>query len=534
MPYLIYLRKSRADIEAEEHGEMETLARHEKLLMETAKRLQLQIGDIYREVMSGDTIAARPMMQRLLSEVGQGMWEGVLVTEIERLARGDTIDQGMVAQAFKYSNTKIITPAKIYDPNNEFDEEYFEFNLYMSRREYKTINRRQQRGRIASFNEGKYVYGNAPYGFKSVKLEHEKGHILEPIPDQADVIRMIFDWYINGMVSDSGIKHRIGSALITQKLNMLGIKNRDGLPWKNSNIIGILRNPVYAGKLRRNHKPSVKRIVDGKVKVSHFKRDDYILVDGRHHAIIDYQTWLRAQEIMSTIPPGPIGFHGDIKNPLSGLIKCGICGRNMTRHPYQMKDGRRDQLKCIGAGCTNVCAMLNLVEKRVLEGLAQWLEDYRLHPESTPAAHQRPQITLLSNGIKKLDEYLAEFYKQSENIHGLLERGLYDENKFLERTHIIEEKIRETKEQRAILNTEMNMEMQREEQRISFIPKVEHLLSVYNELASAQAKNDMLKEVIEKIVYIRHNGGRWHIPQDDFELTIYPKVPQTSWTQYST
>lgn len=64
-----------------------------------------------------------------------GQWDGVLVVEIERLARGDTEDQGAVAKAFQYSGTKIVTPLKTYDPGDEFDEEYFEFGLYMSRRE---------------------------------------------------------------------------------------------------------------------------------------------------------------------------------------------------------------------------------------------------------------------------------------------------------------------------------------------------------------------------------------------------------------
>ena len=36
-------------------------------------------------------------------------------------------------------------------------EEYFEFGLFMSRREYNTIKRRLQRGRLASVREGKYV-----------------------------------------------------------------------------------------------------------------------------------------------------------------------------------------------------------------------------------------------------------------------------------------------------------------------------------------------------------------------------------------
>ena len=66
MAYCMYLRKSRADLEAEAHGEGETLARHERILLEVAKRGHYDVTEIYREVVSGETIAARPMVQRLL------------------------------------------------------------------------------------------------------------------------------------------------------------------------------------------------------------------------------------------------------------------------------------------------------------------------------------------------------------------------------------------------------------------------------------------------------------------------------------
>lgn len=67
--YLIYLRKSRADHEAEARGEGETLARHEKALTELAARMNLPVGAVYKEIVSGETISARPWMQRLLIEV---------------------------------------------------------------------------------------------------------------------------------------------------------------------------------------------------------------------------------------------------------------------------------------------------------------------------------------------------------------------------------------------------------------------------------------------------------------------------------
>ena len=63
--YAIYLRKSRADAEAEARGEGETLARHEKILLDLAEKMGIKIGKIYREIVSGETIEARPEIQKL-------------------------------------------------------------------------------------------------------------------------------------------------------------------------------------------------------------------------------------------------------------------------------------------------------------------------------------------------------------------------------------------------------------------------------------------------------------------------------------
>ena len=242
----IYLRKSRADREAEAHGEGETLARHERILLDLAKKKEYIVGAIYREVVSGETIADRPVMQQLLHEVESGMWDGVLVVEVERLARGDTIDQGVVSRAFQYSDTKIITPTKIYDPNNEFDEEYFEFGLFMSRREYKTIKRRLNAGRISSVKEGKYCGNKPPYGYERVKLEKEKGYTLRPVQTQAEIVKMIYTWY-----AGDGCE-QIGVAKIARKLNEMGIETALGGDWTPASIQGILTNPVYIGKIRWN------------------------------------------------------------------------------------------------------------------------------------------------------------------------------------------------------------------------------------------------------------------------------------------
>ena len=245
MPYCLYLRKSRTDLDAEANGETETLARHEKILLDLAKRMHLDVTEIYREVVSGETISSRPVVQRVLNEVENGLWDGVLVVEIERLARGDTIDQGIVSRAFKFSNTKIITPLKTYDPNNEFDEEYFEFGLFMSRREYKTIRRRLTQGRMSSAKEGKHTGSKAPYGYDRIHVDNGKGYTLLPNVEEAPVVKMMFDWFVHGEVQEDGSRKKLGTMAIANRLTDLRIPTPSGNSvWSQRSVHWILHNPV--------------------------------------------------------------------------------------------------------------------------------------------------------------------------------------------------------------------------------------------------------------------------------------------------
>lgn len=84
MAYAMYLRKSRKD---DDTGIEDTLARHEKMLQDLADRMGILVceQDVYREVVSGESIEARPQMQRLLKHVELGEYDGVLCVELERL-----------------------------------------------------------------------------------------------------------------------------------------------------------------------------------------------------------------------------------------------------------------------------------------------------------------------------------------------------------------------------------------------------------------------------------------------------------------
>lgn len=119
-------------------------------LPEHARRHELEIGAVYEEIISGESIEARPKMKLLLQEVAPRRWAGVLCMDIDRLARGDSADQAQVSNTFRISQSPIITPARVCDQTRESDEEYVDFELFMARREYKAISRRIMRGRQES------------------------------------------------------------------------------------------------------------------------------------------------------------------------------------------------------------------------------------------------------------------------------------------------------------------------------------------------------------------------------------------------
>lgn len=207
---IIYLRKSRKDMDYFKDESIEkTLQRHEKDLQDFIIGIfgkPIPEHNIYREVASGDTIENRPVMQEVLSVIENDDKKGVICIEIERLARGNTIDQGIIAQTFKYTGTKIVTPMKIYDLDNEDDLSYFEDGLYQSRKYLKYTKRILSRGRVRSVKEGNYVGSVLPYGSNKIKIPNEKGFMLVENESEAKVVKLMADLFLNGLNTTYTVK----------------------------------------------------------------------------------------------------------------------------------------------------------------------------------------------------------------------------------------------------------------------------------------------------------------------------------------
>lgn len=511
--YAIYLRKSREDIEAEKYGEGETLARHEKILTTLAKKRKLHISKIYREVVSGETISERKEMQKLLRDVENEKWTGVLVVEVERLARGDTADQGRVSKAFKYSHTKIITPVKTYDPNNEFDEEYFEFGLFMSRREYKTINRRLQRGRELSVSEGKFVGNIAPFGYDRVKLKDAKGYTLSINQDEAPIVKEIFRLYAFENTSINSV---------AKQLNKLNLKPRIANEWSISSVKDILSNPTYIGKVVWNRRKQKKKTKNGHLIISRPRNKDYLIYNGLHEPIIDNKTWELVQEKRKQNTP-KVKHTSTIQNPLVGLVFCEKCGKTMQRRPYTKTD-KPATLICSNPKCDNVSSKLYIVENKIIEALKIWLKNYKVHYSE--------KNTLNSDNNKIIEKSISITKKELEKentklnkIYEFLENGIYNNDEFISRSKAIKDNIQCLESKLEEYNSLLQKNLEIQNQKEIIIPKLENIIDLYYNLETAEDKNIVLKSIISKITYLKTEKS---IKKDsdptNFELHIYPKI----------
>ncbi len=503
----MYLRKSRADVEAEAHGSGETLLHHEQILIALAQKMQLSITAIYKEIVSGESIDSRPEIKKLLTEVEQGIYDGVLVVDIDRLARGDTVDQGIIARVFKYSNTKIITPKKTYDPSSEYDEEYFEFELFMARREYKMIARRIQRGRIASVNDGKYIASVAPYGYDRLKLKG-KGWSLQP-NDEAEIVRQIYQMYLNGD----------GMTLIANHLNDLNIPTRTGNPWQKHSISNILSNPVYTGKVRWSYRPYVKQNSNG-TATKRIINNDCMLVQGIHEALISESDYEKVQELRKNNYNPPLKNSLTLKNPLTGLIYCQFCGKRMTRLGENRRN-KYDIICCRTRGCPCVSAPVYLVEELTIDFLKNWVLKYKMKLEkarsenvNTKQEYYQKSISSLSDDIKKIDVQIAKTYD-------FLEQGIYTVEVFSERNKLLSDKKSDIEHKLSDLKDEFDNLKKANKLKYDIVPQVEYVIDSYGLCETAQQKNDLLKTVVTKIHYAKdsHNH-RGKLDNVNFTLDV--------------
>ena len=489
----IYLRKSRADIESEKEGQFETLSRHKTTLLNLANEKKLNIINIKEELVSGESVSNRPKMIELLDEVKKGFYDAVLVMDIDRLGRGNMQDQALILDTFKISKTKIITPRKTYNLDDEFDEEYSEFEAFMARKELKLINRRLQRGRIKSIEEGKYISTNPPYGY-SFKYDDKGRKTLSINDEQSKAVKLIFDLYIQGN----------GTTKIANKLNSLGYKTNNNIEFKPKAIRDILSNITYAGYVKwktvdRNNHSRIRPI------------NEQIISIGNHEPIIDESTFAKVQNLMKSKYISPS--KKEITNPLSGILICKKCKHNII----QKSSRGKYYLTCIH--CDNRSSYFEYIEVSIINALQNYLNDYKVRVEFKTDTQE---IDRMKFELKRLKKELKETETQNNKLFDLLERNLYSEEIFLERSNILNHKINTLNDEISKLNIAIISHNENIIDNKNIMPKIENIIENYYLTSTAKEKNILLKSVLEKVMYYKNDKSKC----SNFKLEIFPKLPK--------
>ena len=516
---LEYLRKSRSDdptLTVEE-----VLARHEGLLKEWAERnLNAPIPEenFYREVVSGETINSRPEFRKLLKRIESPKIKAVLIVECARLGRPDLEEIGKLSKLFRYTNTIIITPQRMFDLRDDYDREAFEREMMRGNEYLEYTKKILRRGKEISLRSG--YYGNAvpPYGYERewVNEGKRKRPSLAIVEEEAKVVRMVFDWYVN---------EGIGAVKICQRLNALGIKSSTGIQWKKSSIVRMLKNEHYIGKVVIRKHIKVNSVKDSEIITQSLFNDEFEIVEGKHPAIIDEDLFNRANNKISkrvSVQPNKT-----LQNPFASILRC-ECGRCMrrTRNRKSIRYLCDEQMFC-----GNASVLEGELIAEVIAKLKQSLEDLSAQVTDTDENKKEKHtqyVSLLESKyveIEKKELSLWDKYAEDGMPKQVFEKLMA---KCMEEKQNLEDAIED-----AYNNVPLDIDYKG---AIATLHDAIDALS--DDSVSASVKNKLLLSVVDKIVYKRETPTRmtdevakekgvqtvngWYAPK--FELDISLKI----------
>ena len=536
---LVYLRKSRTDdplLSVEE-----VLAKHETILDEWAERnlgAKVPEENKFREVVSGETIADRPEMQKVLKLIESPKIKAILIVEVQRISRGDLEDAGRLIKLLRYTNTIVITPQKIYDLRDEYDRDIFERELKRGNEFLEYQKKIMGRGRLLSVSQGNFIGSRPPYGYDKVWITEGKWKCptLAINSEQADVVRMIFDMYVN---------KDMGRPSICNHLDELGIKPPKGEHWSHFGLKDMLTNVHYLGKVKWNWRKTVTVVEDGEIRKSKPKAEigEYLIYDGRHEAIISEELFNAAQDKIGRTHRAKASTK--IRNPLAGLVYC-QCGRAMSLRMHKTKDGNdryAPRLVCDGQRyCHTGSCTYDEMLKLVTDIMQQCIADFEYRIEDNQDDAMKLHEKLLKRLENKMQELEAKELSQweSQSHPDPSQRMPADIFKRLNEKLLKEKE--EVKEAMCNARKSMPDPTDYKEKLVRFKTALEAL---HDSEADAEKKNRLLKACIERIDYNRETpqriksqrvrkkisgkmvsfgamptGGNWTNPQIDLDVKL--------------
>lgn len=487
--YFLYLRKSRADNECETVEE--TLSKHERQLQDFAIRLlgnRIPERNIFREVVSGETIQDRPDIQKILSLIESPSVCGVFVVDPQRLSRGDWEDGGKILSSFRYSRTLILTPPKIYDLNNKFDYDFFKMELSRGNDYLEYTKEILRRGRVASVKNGNFIGSVAPYGFDKITID--KTPSLVANKKEAEAVNI---------AAKKCVYDDLGWTAIGKDLERMGYKPRSAEHWNPYTLRDICINPVNIGKIRWNRRKVVKMYDDGKlVKKRPLNHgEDSMLVDGNFDGIMDpelYYKLIKKVGIMTKEKSNT-----SLINPFAGLLYC-KCGHAMIYRSYNKDGVERSAARLIcthHSHCNTKSVLFDVAYEAIIDCLEDTVKDFAFKLQHDTSMDT---YALQTKMLAEQREELKRLEAKQEELYDFLEDGIYTKDVFLQRSDRLKSKREEVEKQIKYLQDNTV-------EPVDYSEKISTFKDVINALKdnsiSAKHKNSLLKTIIKRIDYDR-------------------------------
>lgn len=309
-----------------------SLEAQKNCLKKFAEREELVIAGVYEDAgKSGKSIEGRPAFRRMLSDIESGAGiDYVMVYKLSRFGRNaaDILNSLELLQTY---DVNLICIEEGIDSSQTSGKLLISVLSAVAEIERENILEQTMNGRREKARQGKWNGGPAPYGYMI------KDEILSINEEEAEIVRTIYDKYVNT---------RLGYSGIAKYFNLQGIKKT---PRKESDreefsahfIQLLIDNPVYCGKIAYGRR-SKERVKGKKNEYKLVKQKEYCLVDGQHEGIISEELWQKAQEKrLATGIKYSSKLGKERAHLLTGIIKCPKCGCGMyaNRVCWTKKDG---------------------------------------------------------------------------------------------------------------------------------------------------------------------------------------------------
>lgn len=486
MHVLIYLRKSRS----EDNDPNVSLDAHKRTLIELCERSGYSY-EVRQEIGSSDSIKFREVFSEIYEEIntGENGYEAIVVHDYDRLSRSGR-DLEEIKELFRYNGIKVITPAKVYDFDNEADDQETDFKGFMAKMEFKMIKSRLKKGKIAGAKAGRWVNGTPPYGYIYDRLNKEL--VIEE--EKAKVVRMIFEEVLQGTAYYN----------IAHKLNIQGERTNKGKLWYDNTISRMIANPTYKGTAVYG-KTSGSGHTSRKTTPLKIKNaQEWITVENAYPRIVLQELWGEANRVAKARRIVPHKARAEL-NALSGLVRCGGCG-SLMRVQHRNKDGWNDYIKkcqhrdlLTNKICANRGMPLGDSIRMIFTAIREYREelfDYLRHNEGS-----YKEVVQLIEQLKAISKKQLECTNSIEKVNEGFDTGFYTANEAVSRKKLWEEKHTVLEEQREDLEKKLKIaESAQIEEKIEIL---DGILEIENLEISDEQMNKFLKSIISSITLTR-------------------------------